>query len=73
MQLHEDCCLPRNAENPTKENMDGRKANALIRRYGLAYFNAGAPFGKTALRAQSGLKNSIGVKIIAIKKPTNKA
>jgi hypothetical protein len=53
--------------------MDGRKANALIRRYGLAYFNAGAPFGKTALRAQSGLKNSIGVKIIAIKKPTNKA
>ena len=28
--------LPRNAENPTRETSEGRKANARISKYGLA-------------------------------------
>lgn len=35
--------LPRNAEKPTRDMMDGKKANALMTRYGLAYSSAGAP------------------------------
>jgi hypothetical protein len=46
--------LPRNAENPTRENIDGRKANDLINRYGLAYSRAGAPLFKTDIRAWFG-------------------
>ena len=34
---------PRNAEKPINETREGRNANALMNKYGLAYWSAGEP------------------------------
>ena len=46
--------VPRNAEKPINEIRDGRNANALMNRYGLAYCSAGAPSTRSEARNEEG-------------------
>mmetsp|Transcript_4125 Transcript_4125/g.5397 ORF Transcript_4125/g.5397 Transcript_4125/m.5397 type:complete len:119 (-) Transcript_4125:153-509(-) len=46
--------VPLKAENPIRENMDGKKAKPLIKRYGFANSRAGAPFLRTPPSKRSG-------------------
>mmetsp|Transcript_12800 Transcript_12800/g.22007 ORF Transcript_12800/g.22007 Transcript_12800/m.22007 type:complete len:275 (-) Transcript_12800:133-957(-) len=65
--------VPRNAEKPINEIKEGRNANALMNRYGLAYWSAGAPSFNTDDRIFSGYFNINAVPTSEIPKPTNKA
>ena len=65
--------IPRKAENPMRDIKDGKKANERIKRYGLAYWRAGAPSFSTTDKTFSGLRKMRGVPIKAIKQPIKRA
>mmetsp|Transcript_7424 Transcript_7424/g.16208 ORF Transcript_7424/g.16208 Transcript_7424/m.16208 type:complete len:120 (-) Transcript_7424:575-934(-) len=65
--------VPRNAEKPINETREGRKENALMNKYGLAYCNAGAPSFNTEDRIFSGYRNIKAVPTNEMPHPKSKA
>mmetsp|Transcript_25003 Transcript_25003/g.45038 ORF Transcript_25003/g.45038 Transcript_25003/m.45038 type:complete len:120 (+) Transcript_25003:814-1173(+) len=65
--------VPRNAEKPINETREGRNANALMNKYGLAYWSAGEPGFNTADKIFSGYSNINAVPTKDIPNPTSKA
>mmetsp|Transcript_28505 Transcript_28505/g.59411 ORF Transcript_28505/g.59411 Transcript_28505/m.59411 type:complete len:111 (-) Transcript_28505:369-701(-) len=65
--------VPRNAEKPINEIKEGRNANALMYKYGLAYWSAGAPSLSTEDKIFSGNRNINADPTNEMQNPTIKA